>query len=478
MDFVNIKTYMDETRIPKLPKAPFIVVDVVLVFAAIFIANSGEGPLNPFNFFWIIFCVTLGGVLACLPFYVEFRNHMRLAEYDKSQSNFENSQRIEAAMALMQSAGEGIESQSARAEAVASAIEGLVRRLEERLQVLDQASESGEPSNAEHGAVLAEKLDILSERLESQSETLRVGVVTDVTAKLEMALSELKTALTQLTPETKESTGADVDELFSPIMQRWDMIAEHLEKLTVSGQFVEDHTLPPQKNEPEIEDRSTSPYTEAASADASESIEANEPKTGEQPSEEIEPTFGSADFEIETAEVVDGESDDTADSDGVMAEFGSGQTEDEGSEVEDTELDNNEVSLPVDDWSVEDELDTAENEEPEAEMAPDLQPNLLDEIPQGSQKAKKPGRKETTLIAHVLIGIGNKPYIRAEGPGIESAEGIPMDFLEIGKWQWVAPETDGPIHVRIFKNNEIEAEGGAIELEPGQKRNVSPRFPS
>ena len=42
----------------------------------------------------------------------------------------------------------------------------------------------------------------------------------------------------------------------------------------------------------------------------------------------------------------------------------------------------------------------------------------------------------TTVIAKVMIGIGNKPYVRGEGPGLSWEEGVPMNFLEIGKWAW------------------------------------------
>ena len=80
------------------------------------------------------------------------------------------------------------------------------------------------------------------------------------------------------------------------------------------------------------------------------------------------------------------------------------------------------------------------------------------------------------LVAQVLIGIGNKPYVRGTGGGLSLHEGVPMEFLEIGKWQWTAPEGDEPITCQIYKNDEVPATGEMIELEPGQRRTVSPTF--
>ncbi len=116
----------------------------------------------------------------------------------------------------------------------------------------------------------------------------------------------------------------------------------------------------------------------------------------------------------------------------------------------------------------------AEEGEPEEE-AP-LQPNLMDDLPPPRQKPRKSPKGATVLVAQVLIGIGNKPYVRGTGPGLSSTKGVPMEFLEIGKWQWTAPESDEPISCQIYKNDEVPASGDMIELEPGQRRTVSPSF--
>jgi hypothetical protein len=94
------------------------------------------------------------------------------------------------------------------------------------------------------------------------------------------------------------------------------------------------------------------------------------------------------------------------------------------------------------------------------------------------KRASRNPLSASALTAHVLIGIGNKPFVRGSGPGLTQDKGVPMEFVEIGQWRWVAPAVvKEPITVRIFKNDEIAATGEDIVLKPGQSLEVSPVFP-
>lgn len=94
------------------------------------------------------------------------------------------------------------------------------------------------------------------------------------------------------------------------------------------------------------------------------------------------------------------------------------------------------------------------------------------------KRATKSPLHLATLTARVLIGIGNKPFVRGEGPGLSPDKGVPMEFVEIGQWRWVAPkDSSAPITLRILKNDEVPADGEPIVLKPGQSLDVSPVFP-
>ena len=60
----------------------------------------------------------------------------------------------------------------------------------------------------------------------------------------------------------------------------------------------------------------------------------------------------------------------------------------------------------------------------------------------------------TSLIINLMIGIGNKPYVRGTGPGLSNEKGIPMTFLGIGRWQWISPDPDAPATIEVWKNDQ------------------------
>jgi len=94
--------------------------------------------------------------------------------------------------------------------------------------------------------------------------------------------------------------------------------------------------------------------------------------------------------------------------------------------------------------------------------------------PAPRSKAKK---KDAVLTASVFIGIGNKPYLRGSGGGLSWEQGVAMEFQEIGKWQWIAPDDlDAAIELQIFRNDEDADRSGRYTLEPGQKLAVNPVF--
>ena len=73
----------------------------------------------------------------------------------------------------------------------------------------------------------------------------------------------------------------------------------------------------------------------------------------------------------------------------------------------------------------------------------------------------------TALIINLMIGIGNKPFVRGSGPGLSADHGIPMNFLGIGRWQWVCPQPDAPATVEVWKNDQSPL-GEPIHLSGGE----------
>jgi hypothetical protein len=82
----------------------------------------------------------------------------------------------------------------------------------------------------------------------------------------------------------------------------------------------------------------------------------------------------------------------------------------------------------------------------------------------------------TTLVATAFIGPSNKLYLRGEGPGLSWSEGVPMNFVEIGKWSWTTTEASGPIRVQILKNDEEQDRSGILVVAPGSTVSLRPDF--
>jgi hypothetical protein len=83
----------------------------------------------------------------------------------------------------------------------------------------------------------------------------------------------------------------------------------------------------------------------------------------------------------------------------------------------------------------------------------------------------------TRLLVTAYIGIGNKLYVRGEGPGLDWERGVPLQFVSIGKWRWESAEITAPVTLKLYKNDELECSTvGVVTLQPGHQREVTANF--
>ena len=75
-----------------------------------------------------------------------------------------------------------------------------------------------------------------------------------------------------------------------------------------------------------------------------------------------------------------------------------------------------------------------------------------------------------------MIGIGHKPFLRGEGPGLSWDEGVPMNFIEIGKWAWSPPRKNAALTVQLYRNDDDPDKSGKIEVKAGEKIEITPDF--
>jgi hypothetical protein len=107
-------------------------------------------------------------------------------------------------------------------------------------------------------------------------------------------------------------------------------------------------------------------------------------------------------------------------------------------------------------------------------------PSTSEDTPVNSAETVEPAISSdgaTRLIATSYIGIGNRLFIRGEGPGLSWEKGVPLQFISIGKWRWETAEATTPIRFKLFKNDEVECPGlGTVVVEPGRQQEVTAKF--
>jgi hypothetical protein len=83
----------------------------------------------------------------------------------------------------------------------------------------------------------------------------------------------------------------------------------------------------------------------------------------------------------------------------------------------------------------------------------------------------------TRLLITAYIGIGNRLFVRGEGPGLSWSKGVPLQFVSIGKWRWETNDASTPIQFKLYKNDEVECTTlGAQTLDPGHQQEFTATF--
>ena len=83
----------------------------------------------------------------------------------------------------------------------------------------------------------------------------------------------------------------------------------------------------------------------------------------------------------------------------------------------------------------------------------------------------------TRLLVTAYVGIGNRLFVRGEGPGLSWDKGVPLQFVSIGKWRWETADAIATIRVKLYKNDLAECSAlGEITLEPGHQAEVTANF--
>ncbi len=400
---------------PKLPKFPFIAGDLVLIATAVYIANRSDSPLGTPALIAITACVLIGAALATIPF---------LADYAR-RTDAELTERQNQIAALARTTSDSAEQLSI----VASGLNGISESSKHNLAALEKLP-----------AQLKERIDGVTQQLSGSAVAAHSSVKEDV-ARLEAAAEKLTRLLAKLETAAKLQTdtlATTEKDLAATLTRATEQIDAFIAKASKKTEALAKKTpspaaapITPTPPEPAPVPLTVEPIALAAPAPEPEPVPVPPAAAAPEPvvvEELAAPAFTAS--EPAAAEV------------------------------------------PVD--------------EPEAPKPPRARkPKPEDDIPDLGLTPDAPDASEssitsdgfTRLIATAYIGIGNKLYIRGDGPGLSWDKGVPLQFVSIGKWRWESADATATVKAKLYKNDQIECQGlGTLALEPGRQHEVNAGF--
>jgi hypothetical protein len=462
---------MNEFRLetPRLNPVPFIVADIVLVGAAALIGWRAPAPLGTAALAGIAACVAIGAVILLYPFVV---NHARRQE----EAMQERADQIEALARTVSASAEQISIAASNLPAIAEnsarqlkAAEQLPAALKQQLAGLQQQLAA---TANEENAALRHDLDTLR-----SAETSKLVAALDGLSRATADLARLETlaakhsaaldqALEQLprvadafgtraTEAIRHETASAIEALRAAAAEAGKTLAT----ATAHSSLAFDRGLADAI-------RQLSPQTPPpAAAEAPKPARAT-PKTRhtKTPGEDTPPAPAPAPApeplpESSPAPLPPGQS--------VSAEAPVGLL------VDDAGLDEPEsapAAAPTDTGTQADADTDAETHEG-PELGLDIEPASASTDPALSHDGF------TRLIATAYIGIGNRLFIRGDGPGLSREKGVPLQFVSIGKWRWENADLGAPAQVKLYKNDQIECVAlGEFTLQPGHHHEVNAAF--
>ncbi|WP_269526457.1 hypothetical protein [Coraliomargarita parva] len=456
-----------------LSKWPFYLGDLLLVATALAIAVLGQWDLSNWQVASCVTAVALGAALLCLPYL--FEHWMRtqdLADDQSAEIRVLQRQVRELAQAIvqMQEAAELRDEQlqdlGHAGDRIASLVDAKLAQF--KVEVPEPEVDPDLPVMKEGLADLAAARDRHSAELASLTEQFKR--MAEQLAATQSRMEATEAGLKGLSERPAQPLARPVRSPRNPKKPEARLLHRAIkDKAVDKSEAVSRIIQAKARSEEVLKEPETQPRTEAL---------------------EPEPSDPEATADSPEPRVVD---DSPAEEDTPLE-----ATEIKGEEAV-PELVEAPPSLPVNDAEASERTEAAETEPeltPEVPRAPEPPPAeehidleaevppmeasdmLFDDMPEAAPAKKARIKKnDTTLTIHVLIGIGNKPYLRGSGAGLNWESGILMEFESIGTWRWIAPaEMEETIEICVYRNDEDPDKTGKHRLEPGQKLEIEPKF--
>ena len=417
-----------------LSKWPFILGDVLLVATALAISILGDWQLSNWQVASCVISVALGAALFVLPYIVEFQVRLREEAEDRT-----------ADLRILQR----------RIVSAQEQVEAVVERMETFEAGLSNLAHAQQPDLAGPIQAFEGKIDPLNVKQAEQSAQLK-ALAKQVEALAKSLDTEPKKSSAQVveSPEPEESTEEKVEE------------PEKASLLEVTpDEPITKKTRAPRKlrtPEPSLLQRAIEQKQDKSSEAVSRIIESKSKKSPPEEAAVVEPTQKPPKSETEKSTKVNKAKEPSPQAEKPEVKFEPPVEED--------------VTEPLDGVAITPAPTESVTEEPEAQPV-ESEDMFGEVVPTPVKNPVRTKKSDSAVVASVFIGIGNKPFVRGSGAGLNWDKGIAMEFVEIGKWQWIAPANlDEPVELQLFRNDEDADSSGKYTLEPGQQLDLSPVF--
>ena len=408
-----------------LSKWPFVLGDVLLVATALAIAILGDWQLSTWQVVSCVISVSLGAALFVLPYIVEFQVRLREEAEDRT-----------ADVRVLQRHIINTQEQ----------VEEVVERMETFEASLGNLVHAQQPDAAVHTRALEERIDSLSKDQAKQSTQLKA---------LDKQVGSLAKSLDAKADKSSvlvvESPGPDVP---TEVKVEKPVKVAPVE-VTTDELKIKKKRAPrkPRSPEPSLLQRAIEQKQDKSSEAVSRIIESKSTKSLPEEVPADEPTQEAPYTETEKSVKVN-------------------KPEEPAAQTEELEV---KTELAAEE-EVPESLERVTVTGPEDETA-EPQDMFGDAVPSQVKKRMSSKKSDSAVVASVFIGIGNKPFVRGSGAGLNWDKGIAMEFVEIGKWQWIPPaELKEPVELQLFRNDEDVDSSGKYTLEPGHQLDLSPVF--
>lgn len=475
---------------PKLSPWPFLLADVLLLGAAYYVAAQHPGALTGTPLIVAGSLVFTGAVITVIPFLVNHarRQELALAERQReiaalAQSTSASAEQLSIAVASLHGIAESASRAAKLAEQLPLRLQEKIHEFKEQLnevsltenEALSQevnTLRAAETERIESVLTTVRKLSSEFARLEaaSRSNVTELGeTLAKFTTSAEQAAAEATTSLAALRAGAEKSLAAAHATSMRSIE---DTLSRALAEIDAKLATLSGHLTAKVESAAEALDGRIAALHAATQASGQAAVEPQRSQPAPAPSEPA-PVATPAPITSPAA---------AASAAPVSVPPTAPARKSEPAKAGATPAPREETEVPADEAKP---ARRRAHRRPEAETEPllglELPPAANEDFSQPSPDDQADSSVSadgfTRLLVTSYIGIGNKLFIRGEGPGLNWEHGTPLQFVSIGKWRWETAESNGPVRARLYKNDEVECPSlGEIVIEPAHQKEVRANF--